>query len=95
MIYNDDLCKIKRMWNSHPLFEKVMDNIEITFDETMKILRQNANPILHDQLAYCTSMHMLDLRMITIHDEVSSGRLILAEMEVLELIRVPWLELER
>lgn len=75
VMYHDDLKKIKHMWNSHPLFEKVVDNIETTFDETLKILRQNANPILHDQLAYCTSMHMLDLRTITIHDEINSGRL--------------------
>lgn len=94
VIYNDDLCKIKRMWNSHPLFEKVMDNIETTFDETMKILRQNANPILHDQLAYCTSMHMLDLRMITIHDEVSSGRLI-PPKDPEHSKAAMWLELER
>lgn len=77
VMYYDDLNKIGHMWSSHPLFEKVLDNIEATFAETLKILRQNANPILHDQLAYCTSMHMLvDLRMITMHDEVSSGRLV-------------------
>ncbi|HBA48494.1 MAG TPA: hypothetical protein DCZ91_11990 [Lachnospiraceae bacterium] len=75
VMYHDDLKKIKRMWNSHPLFEKVVGNIETTSDETLKILRQNANPILHDQLAYCTSMHMLDLRTITMHDEINSGRL--------------------
>lgn len=75
VMYYDDLNKIGRMWNSHPLFEKVLDNIETTFAETLKILRNNANPILHDQLAYCTSMHMLSLRMITMHDEINSGRL--------------------
>ncbi len=72
---SDDLNKIMDMWNSHPLFGKLMDNMENVFEETQNILRQNSNPVLHDQLNYCTSMHMLNCRMTTIHDEVNSGRL--------------------
>lgn len=94
VMYYDDLDKIGHMWNSHPLFEKVLDNIETTFAETLKILRQNANPILHDQLAYCTSMHMLDLRTITVHDELNCGRLTLPKDPEHSKIAM-WLVLEQ
>lgn len=74
--YYEDRKKIREIWRAHPLYEKVMENIENAFDETIKILRQNNNPVLHGQLSYCASMKMLECRMMTVHDAVNSGKLV-------------------
>ena len=71
-----------------------MENIENAFDETINILRRNANPILHDQLTYCASMQMMNCRMMTVHDEVNCGRLVLPEDPYHSRIAM-WLALER
>lgn len=94
VMYYADLNRIRHMWNAHPLFKRVLDNIKAAFTETLKILRQNANPILHDQLAYCASMHMLNLRMITMHDEINCGRLT-PPKDPEHSKAAMWLELER
>jgi len=76
VIYFDNHEKIREIWRSHPLYAKVRENVDVTFGKTIEILRKNANPVLHDRLLYCASMQMLDCRMMTLHDEVDSGRLV-------------------
>lgn len=94
VIYSDIMEKIVEIWRADPLYDKVMDNIESTFDEIIKILRQNTNPILHEQLPYCASMLMLHCRMMTVHDEVNSGRLVPPEDPYHSRIAM-WMELEK
>ena len=53
-----------------------MCEIERAFDATMDILRSRVDAANLAQLPYCTTMQMFDIRMMTIHDEVESGRLI-------------------
>ena len=75
VIYFDNHEKIREIWHSHPLYTKARENVDAAFDKTLEILRKSANPVLHDRLRYCASMQMLDCRMMTLHDEVDSGRL--------------------
>ncbi len=76
VIYFDNHEKIREIWRSHPLYAKVRENVDAAFGKTIEILRKSANPVLHDRLRYCASMQILDCRMMTLHDEVDSGRLV-------------------
>ncbi len=71
--------KIHSLITSHPLFPQVLANIQEAFDACVKILRVRSHPAIADQLAYCASMEILSIRMMTVHDEVDAGRLILPE----------------
>lgn len=94
VIYSDDMEKILEIWRSHPLYAKVRENVDVTFEETIGILRKNANPLLHDLLPYCASMEMLGCRMMTFHDEINSGKLTYPEAPRHHTIGM-WLQLAR
>ena len=61
---------------SHESYDELMCEIERAFDATMDILRSCVDAANLAQLPYCTTMQMFDIRLMTIHDEVESGRLI-------------------
>lgn len=73
------LTEIEKAIVSHAAYEALLKNIQTVFDSTVDILKKNKNAVLHTQLFYCASMDISSLRMMTIHDEVESGRLILPE----------------
>lgn len=76
VIHSDDREKITAFWEGHPLYGKLMENMEGVFGEIIDILKKSTNPILYKQLPYCASMQMFRCRMMTVHDEVESGRLV-------------------
>ncbi len=76
---NPAFDKIHSFMEAHPLFNKALEFFELARNKTKAILKENSNPILHSQLDYCTAMEMCDIRMMTLHDEVEAGRLIVPE----------------
>lgn len=75
ILENNALGLIRDLMKSHPLFSRIMDSFQDAFDQTVDILKKNSNEVLHNQLYYCASMLITDVRMMTVHDEVESGRL--------------------
>ena len=75
VIPREKLRKIEALWKAHPLSEKLIRNLSDTFEETVQILKKSSNPLLKDQLAYCASMQILNIRMMTVHDAVEAGNL--------------------
>ncbi len=71
--------KIHSLITAHPLFPQVLANMQEAFDACVEVLRARSHPAIADQLAYCASMEILDIRMMTVHDEVDAGRLTLPE----------------
>ena len=65
--------------HSHPLALKLAESFKATFDDTIKILKKYSHPVLEKQLSYCASMMILNTRMMTVHDEILSGKLIVPE----------------
>ena len=64
---------------SHPLAQKLTESFKSTFDETIKILKKHSHPVLEKQLLYCASMVILNTRMMTVHDEILSDKLIVPD----------------
>lgn len=60
----------------HALYGELKAELEDVFDAVLSLLKSRVGTALHEQLTYCTSSTMYNLRMMTIHDEVESGRLI-------------------
>ena len=67
------------MLDSHPDFVKVVANLQKAFDEIINILKRYSHRVLHMQTAYVASSDILQARMMTIHDLVDSGKLIVPE----------------
>ena len=67
------------MLDSHPDFAKVVANLQKAFDEIINILKRYSHRVLHMQTAYVASSDILQARMMTIHDLVDSGKLIVPE----------------
>ena len=42
----------------------------------LKFLKKYSHPVLEKQLKYCASMVILNTRMMTVHDEILSNKLI-------------------
>ncbi len=74
-----DFSKIHEIWNAHPLADKLTEAMKNVYNEIIEILKKNTNPALHEQLAYYAAMDITNLRMMTVHDEVEAGRLIVPE----------------
>ena len=73
------LKEIKEILKSHPLYTKIMENIQDVFDKIVQVLKKYNTPYLKDQLIYCASMKILETRMMLIHDAVASGSLTLPD----------------
>ena len=71
----DALEEVKKAIAKHTAFEALLKNIQSAFDGTADILRESGINVLHNQLGYCASMDISHIRMMTVHDEVESGRL--------------------
>ena len=65
--------------HSHPLAQKLTEIFKAAFDDTIKILKRYSHPVLEKQISYCASMMILNTRMMTVHDEILSGKLIVPE----------------
>ncbi len=65
----DDILK------SHEKYSELYDNVSELFDKIENILKRNSAPIWHNSLAKHVSSEFFKLRMLTIADEVESGRL--------------------
>ena len=65
--------------HSHPLAQKLTESFKAAFDDTIKILKRYSHPVLEKQLSYCASMMILKTRMMTVHDEILSGKIIVPE----------------
>mgnify|MGYP000869309669 CR=1 FL=1 len=87
----DALDRVRDLIKSHPLFSRVMDSLQDAFDKTVSILKANSNEVLHKQLYYCASMLIMQVRMMTVHDEVEAGRLVVPENPKTSTIAM-WLE---
>ncbi len=61
---------------NHPLAQNVSDSFKQAFDSTVEILKKHSHPVLEKQLSYCASMMILNTRMMTVHDEILEGKLI-------------------
>ncbi len=73
------LNKISELFRSHPLYQKALTMYGDTLDDTCDVLKKYSTPHIADQFIYCASMEILNTRMMTVHDEVNSGRLIVPE----------------
>jgi hypothetical protein len=71
-----DNTALDDIYKSHPLYAKVSDMVKNLDAEVYDILKKQSNSVLHAHLSYYVSMLMCDIRMMTIHDEVEAGRLI-------------------
>lgn len=87
------LCEVKEAIAGHPAFEALLRNIQSAFDSTVDILKENNIDVLRTQLHYCASMDMRYIRMMTVHDEVESGRLSVPE-DPSRSTAAMWLELK-
>lgn len=76
---NKTMDEINAAIKRHTLYGAIMQNIKTAFDKTVDILKKNSTDVLGNQLAYCASMQILQLRMMTVHDEVESKKLIVPE----------------
>jgi len=76
VINNSQFNALVDMVNNHSLAPKLGKMISELYNEIIKILSENSTPILKEQLDYCAGSFMTYLRMMTIHDEVNSNRLI-------------------
>lgn len=87
----DTLDRVNDLIKSHTLFSRVKDSLQDAFDKTVNILKENSNEVLHKQLYYCASMLITHVRMMTVHDEVEAGRLVVPENPQESAIAM-WLE---
>ena len=70
------LGKLYALFRKHPLFDTIMENIQSAFDKTIELLKGAGSEVLYRQLSYAASMQILNIRMMMVHDEVESGRLL-------------------
>ena len=73
------LKEVEKAIMGHAAYEALLKNTQSAFDSTVDVLKESKNDVLRTQLCYCASMDISNLRMMTIHDEVESGRLTLPE----------------
>lgn len=76
---NRALDEFYKILSVHPLFKSLKEKINKLYKEVIEILKTYSNPVLHENLDYYASMFMFDIRMMTIHDEVEAGRLIVPQ----------------
>lgn len=76
-INNDQMKKLDEIIASHPNFKKIMENYQLAFDSTVKLLEKYSHSVLHKILPYCVSSQMYGSRMMTVHDEVNAEKLLL------------------
>lgn len=77
VISRAQLAQVEKIIQSHPNFSKVMENFSEAFAKTMEVLKRYSHEVLHQTLPYCASMEILNTRMMMVHDEVESGKLLL------------------
>ena len=87
------LDQLHRIFQNHPFFPQVMTLVKTAFNKTVDILKACSCEVLHKQLAYCASMEILQIRMMTLRDEVASGRLTLPEKPKQSTVAM-WLHLK-
>lgn len=93
IISRETMREIDRILEEHLKYEEATAKFREAFDDTVAILRRNSNTILKDQLVYCAAMEFTKTRMMTVHDEVESGRLTVPE-EPEKSTAAMWLEFE-
>ncbi|MDE7210778.1 MAG: RNA polymerase sigma factor [Lachnospiraceae bacterium] len=91
VISKGNLKKVEQILAGHPLYAKVMENMQAAFDATVEILKKYNTPLLNEQFMYCASMKILDIRMMLVHGAVESGALEVPEETVLGKVGM-WLE---
>lgn len=79
VITSENMEKINDIIRNNPMYPALIENVKKAKEDVENILRSCNNEVLHGQLAYYTSMCMYDMRMMTVHDEVDSGRLALPQ----------------
>lgn len=73
---NRALKEFKQKVLEHDLFDETKNVYKNAHAKIKKILADNNNKVLHEQLNYYATAQMYDTRMMTVHDEVNSGRLL-------------------
>lgn len=73
----DALKQVEEVIMGHAAYDALLKNIQSAYDSTVDILREDKNDVLRTQIHYCASMDITNIRMMTVHDEVESGRLTL------------------
>ena len=90
---NNAMEKTNETIQKHYLYSDLMQNISDAFNGTLEILKKSSIEILRDQLIYCASMQILQIRMMTIHDEVENSGLALPEIPE-QSTTAMWLEIK-
>lgn len=93
VIEKSKLQEYVKILMAHPLCEKIIALLSEAYDETVKILKKSGNAILEKQFSYCAAMQISPIIMMTVHDEVAAGRLIVPENPNKSTIAM-WLEFD-
>ncbi|MBQ8496501.1 MAG: RNA polymerase sigma factor [Clostridia bacterium] len=75
VLTSEDLKKIHAIWEATPVTEPLIHDMKTFYNEIIDILKKNSNPVLHEQIAYYAAMELTNMRMMTVHHEVASGKL--------------------
>ena len=76
---NITYMKVNEIHKSHKLYGDLKNNVKMVFEDIINVLKKYSTPILKEQLFYCASIEIFGLRMVTVHDLVDTGRLIIPE----------------
>ena len=77
----------------HPLTQKLVDTITAVFEQTVKVLKRYSNPSMDNQILYCASMLIIQIKMMMIRNMVEKGQLVVPENPDSSTIAM-WIELE-
>ncbi len=90
---NGAMQSFKDALTNHPCYNDLMKIVQEVYNKIKDILKRNSNKELHSQLDYYAGMFITYLRMMTVHDEVKSGKLIVPAEPEKSTVAM-WLEME-
>lgn len=79
VIDGDNWNKIHELYKSHPCYKDMQQSFQAVFEELMEIFRKCGGEFFRDQIACYACLDIFYLRMVTLKDEVESGRLIVPD----------------
>lgn len=69
--------QVRKILKAHPVFAAAEELTRQAYEEVLAILKASAGAMFADSLPYYASMMFCERRMMTVHDEVEAGRLLL------------------
>ncbi len=76
---NGSLQKVRDFICTHKNFDALMSEMQDAAEKTETVLKSFSTEVLRDQLSFYVNIQLCDLRMMSVHDEVESGKLIIPE----------------